>query len=112
MGSETATLALRFDGIPLSEANVLARELEMEVRAASDGVKVNVVKDDKNTQDFGATLILVLGTPAIVAVAKAIGDYIQRRGVTVTITPEGGVAISNVKSGDVASIVKNLPKNG
>ena len=111
MSGETTTFALRFDNVSVAEANRLAKELESEIRAAYDGAKASVAKDDKTTQDFGATVIVVLGTPAIVAVAKAIADYIQRRGVAVNITPEGGVTINNVKSADVANIVKNLHKN-
>lgn len=111
MTGDMTEFSIRFENLSVAEANVLASELRSEVIAADDRVKVDVAKDDPTTQDFGATLILVLGTPAIVAVARAIADYIQRRGVSVSITPDGGVSINNVRSADVANIVKNLPKN-
>ena len=110
MSQEKTAFVLRFEGITLDEGNVLARELEAEVRAAHRDAEARVTKDDQANQDFGATLLLILGTPAVVIVARAIADYIQRRGVSVSITPEGGVSINNLKSSDVANVVKNLPK--
>jgi hypothetical protein len=110
MSEEKTAFELRFEGITLDEGNVLAKELEAEIRASHKDVEARVSKDDKTNQDFGATLVLMLGTPAVVIVARAIADYIQRRGVSVSITPAGGVSITGVKSGDVANVVKNLPK--
>jgi hypothetical protein len=110
MTGDITEFSIRFENLSVAEANILASELKAEIIAADDRAQAAVVKDDPTTQDFGATLILVLGTPAIVVVARAIADYIQRRGVSVSITPDGGVSISNVRSADVADIVKNLPK--
>jgi hypothetical protein len=110
MSNDETVFELRFEGITLDEGNVLAKELQEEVLAAHKDANVRVTKDDESNQDFGATLVLVLGTPAVVIIARAIADYIHRRGVSVTITAEGGVSIKNLKSTDVANVVKNLPK--
>ena len=110
MGEQATRFELRFEGQSVAEANELALELQSEIRAAHEEAAATIAKDDPSTQDFGATLVVVLGTPAVAVIAKAIADYIQRRGVSVVITPEGGAEIKNVRSADLASIVKNLPR--
>jgi nitrogen regulatory protein PII-like uncharacterized protein len=72
-------------------------------------VTVEIVKDDKNTMDMGATIVLILGTPAAIAISKGIADYIRRAGVTVTVSSdEKEVTIKNMKSEDVANSLKAI----
>ena len=52
-------------------------------------VSVSLTKDDATNQDFGATLILVLGTPAILAVANGIASYIARDRAKIVISKNG-----------------------
>jgi len=62
-----------------SNAAGYAKELGDELRDEIEDLEVNHAKEDSSTQDFGATLILLLGAPAIVALAKGIAKYIARR---------------------------------
>ena len=52
---------------------------------AQSGMDQRQYRDDQQTQDFGATLVLVFGTPAAVAVAHAIGNWLVRSRGTITI---------------------------
>lgn len=49
-----------------------AKELRQYVKDADRTVDAEIAKDDETAMDMGATLIVVLGTPAIVAVATKI----------------------------------------
>jgi hypothetical protein len=74
-------------------------------------VQMERMKVDKKTQDFGATLVIVLGTPAALALAKGIHDFISKYGDSVVIsTPEGSVKAtgSAAKNIDIAMTVKAL----
>lgn len=71
---KASTYTIRFEGGDLAEANAYAEELrDTLLEAASDKdvkVDVHVRRDDPTTMDFGGTLVLVLGTPAVLAIAK------------------------------------------
>ena len=51
---------IKFDDIPLADANRLARDLEGVLK--SMGIPVSRRREDEDSQDFGATLVMVLGT--------------------------------------------------
>jgi hypothetical protein len=70
---------------------------------------------DGETQDFGATLIVLLGTPAAIAIAKGVHDFIAKRGSKVVIrTPEGTVVAQGdgAKNIDVAKTAEALRRRG
>jgi hypothetical protein len=65
-------------------------------------------RDDPSTQDFGSTLVLVLGTPAVVAAATAIGNWLQLRAkASLTIeTPDKKIVAQNVTRKDAARLAE------
>jgi hypothetical protein len=102
---------IRFENETLQEASQKAAELRNVLLDISSNVTVEVAKDDQSTQDFGATLVLILGAPAAVVIAKGIADYLSRVGGSITI--EDGnhkVVAKNVKSGDQARIAEAFAK--
>lgn len=90
--TQQATFHVRFDGLSVAAANQAAIELQSAIERAGGGVETQIVKERADTQDFGATLVLILGTQSAITVARAIYSYIAKRGDRVVIeTPEGKV---------------------
>lgn len=61
------------------EASELATELTDEIVDASPDIDVKRGRSDPSAQDFGASLIILLGTPAVGALAAGIARYLGRR---------------------------------
>ena len=110
--TDERVLLIRFDDMTTADANRAAAELRKQLRSTlGSRVSIDQIKENQETQDFGGTLAVVLGTPFALALAKGIRDYIARRGCRVVLeTPEGrviatGDAAANI---DVASTVAAL----
>jgi arginine/lysine/ornithine decarboxylase len=105
----TGSFKIRFEDLTAADANRAAAELQSMIE--DSGIDAELVKDRADTQDFGATLVLVLGTEAAVVLAKAIYRYVAKRGDKVVIeTAEGkvlatGAAAANI---DIAQTVSAL----
>ena len=61
------TSIITFDDVSAADANRYAEELRQVLLEASPDVEVHRRRDDSHMQDCGATLVLLLGTPAAVA---------------------------------------------
>jgi hypothetical protein len=95
---------ISFSGdVPLADRNVYAGELQDFLLDSAPDVQVSRRKDDPGTQDFGATLLLILGTQAALSVAKSLGDWLElHRRVRLEITtPSGKVIGTNLTSKDM-----------
>jgi Effector Associated Constant Component 1 len=114
MGEETV---IRVDFPDLNSANAheearsLLSELQQDakLRRSLNVDKTALARTDKEAQDFGATLVIVLGTPAIIIFANTIKSWAERTGRT-TIRLNG-VRIENVHSHHVAGILSALRTN-
>jgi hypothetical protein len=106
------SIEISFPGIPTDEAAALAESLASDLTGSvkDDGRPVvpEIRKEDKQAQDFGATLILVLGAPAVVVLANAIRDWVRRNDRGEVIINVNGTTIRNVAGKDAAEIVKAL----
>lgn len=99
--TDERVLLIRFDNMSTADANRAADELRRQLRGAMGSeVSIDRIKENQETQDFGGTLAIVLGTPFALALAKGIRDYIAKRGCRVVLeTPEGRV----IATGDAAA---------
>jgi hypothetical protein len=112
------TLLVSFEGLSTRAANTAIDNLLAAIKdnAVASGVAAQIqrcerLKESKETQDFGATLIIVLGTPAAVAIAKGVHDYIAKSGNRVVIRTPGGVVKASgdaTKNIDIAATVRSL----
>jgi hypothetical protein len=94
-------------------ATRFANELSKEIRHNAPDVEVSVARDDPENQDFGATLVLILGTPAIAALATALGNWlVLRNSASITMRNEKGeeIIIDKANSGDIDKLLKRLSK--
>jgi hypothetical protein len=104
------TYIITFDNDSVADANRWASELKEVFLDAISDVEVEQRRDNPYSQDFGATLVLILGTPAIITGAKVLGNWlILHRQVSITIkTPQGEVVGTNLTSNDALKLAELL----
>lgn len=73
------TYFLSFTGVSEAEANQYAEELREALLDATTEIAVQRKRENPLAQDLGATLVLIMGTPALVAAVNAIGNWLQKR---------------------------------
>ncbi len=109
---KTIQVQVEFEGLTTAAANQAAEELEDRLRQLTRGqLPTERIKPDPDTQDFGATLGIILGSASVVAVAKGIGDYIAKSGNKVVIKTASGEVIATGDAAanmDVAAVVAAL----
>ena len=101
---------ITFDDVSVADANRWSSELKESILDATPNVEVEQQRDNPYSQDLGTTLVLILGTPAIIAVAKAIGNWLTlRRQVSITIkSPQGEIIGTNLTSKDAMKLAELL----
>ena len=108
MGQLTYTIS--FDNSSAADANLWASELKEYILDVMPDVEVKQQHNTPYTQDLGTTLSLVLGTPAVIAVAKALGNWLARHrqaGITIR-TPQGEIIGTNLTSKDALKLAELL----
>lgn len=93
------SLMIDLGGAARSEAGILADELRDYLLDADPTISVDVVRLDAETQDLGATLIVLFGTPAVVAISRGIAAWLARRSTSTVV----------MSAGDKRLEVTNLP---
>jgi hypothetical protein len=96
---------ISFVGVSSAQGNRYAESLLRTLRDVDPDVQIERARARDDTQDFGATLVMVLGTAAATAIAKGIANWIARNsGARIEITADGRVVATNLDSRDVAKI--------
>ncbi len=104
------TYIITFDTASSAEANHYAEELRQALLDASPDVEVHRRRDDPRTQDFGSTLVLLLGTPAAAATITAISNWLARRNqASITIKrADEQIVVQNITSKKVGELAQLL----
>jgi hypothetical protein len=103
----TPTFILSFPGTSRAEGNKLAADLAAEMRGIDRNLRVEQRRDRDDTQDFGVTLAVVLGTASVTAVAKGAASWLARHsGTILQIEKDGTVLAKNLDSRDAARIAE------
>lgn len=111
------TFKITFDKATGSHANQMADELMSAINRSaavfgvSRDIKMKIEKERDDTLDFGATIVVILGTPAAIALAKGLHDFISKLGDRVTITTESGTVVATGAAAaniDIAKTVEML----
>ncbi|MGC1295298.1 MAG: hypothetical protein WA869_09665 [Alloacidobacterium sp.] len=107
-------LTLSFEGADVAEANRFAAELAERLRDADASIDVQQRRADPSAQDFGATLVLVLGAPAVIALAKSVSAWLAMRpNAKVTIKGRDGTVIaSGLTSTDARAVIEKRLRAG
>lgn len=88
------TFLVKFPDSEIADANELADDLERDLCDEVPDADFTRRRSDPLSQDFGATLLIVLGAPGVVALAKGVQAWMAKRNdVSAEITieaPDGG----------------------
>jgi hypothetical protein len=107
---EQQTYIITFDDVSAADANRYAEELRQALLDATPDVEVYRRRDDPHTQDFGATLVILLGTPTAAAVVTAIGNWLalrNRASLTIKKADEQ-IVVQNITSTKAAELAQLL----
>jgi Effector Associated Constant Component 1 len=102
-------LIVSFPDASSAEGNRLAADLAEALRDIDPGIGVDRRRERADTQDFGASLAVVLGTAAATALAKGIASWLARNsGARIEIKRNGEVLLSatHLDSKDVPRIAE------
>src|SRR5437763_12443611 len=104
------TYIITFEGVSPADANRYAEELRNALLDATPDVTVQRRRENPYTQDFGATLVLILGTPAVVAVVTAVRDWLTlRNSASLTWkTADEQIIVQNISSKNAAQLAQFL----
>jgi hypothetical protein len=107
----TQSLTFTFPDTSTAEGNQLASSLADALEDLDPNIVVDRQRERSDTQDFGATLAVILGTAAVTAVAKGIAAWLARNsGARIEIRREGNLVLlaSHLDSKDIPRIAEAL----
>jgi hypothetical protein len=107
----TEPLIVTFPEASMAEGNRLASTLADVLRDVDPNIVVDRQRQRPDTQDFGATLAVLLGTAAATAVAKGIAAWLApNSGARIEIRRKGKVVLlaTHLDSKDVSRIAEAL----
>lgn len=101
---------ININGDSPADISRYAEELRDMLLDVTPDIEVHRRRDNPYTQDFGATLVLVLGAPALVSIANALGNWLKlRSSASLTIeTPDKKIVVQNITSQDAARLAHIL----
>ena len=108
-------LMISFGDSTSADGNRLANSLADVLRDLDTSIHVEQVRKHAETQDFGASLAVVLGTTAVTALAKGLASWLARNsGATIEIRREGQVLMTatHLDSRDVPKLAEALRAAG
>jgi hypothetical protein len=107
-------LTVSFPNTSAAEANRLAGSLQQSLAETDPNLTVTRERERQDTQDFGTTLSVVLGSAAVTAVAKGVAAWVARNsGVKLQIRRGGEVVLeaTHLNSPDAARIAEALSRS-
>jgi len=101
-------VVIRFEGLSPAEAGEQAQLLKDALLDTSPDVSTKVERLGGETMDLGTTLILVLGTPAIIAVANGLVAFMVRERKGKLVIERDGRVVFEGNSSDAAKVAEAL----
>jgi Effector Associated Constant Component 1 len=104
-------LVVSFANASLAEGNRLAGSLAEALRDVDPSIVVDRQRERSDTQDFGASLAVMLGTAAVTALAKGIAAWLARNsGARIEIRRKGKVVLmaTHLDSKDIPRLAAAL----
>jgi hypothetical protein len=102
---------ITFPGASPAQANRFSESLANVLRDTGPEIFVERRRTRDDTQDFGTSLVLVLGTTSVTVVARGISAWIAKNaGAQIEISSDGKVLGKNLNSADAAKIAEAFAK--
>lgn len=110
-----STYIVKFENVDQAQSQTLAADLQEIILNQSPDIDVKRIRDDQTTQDFGATLAIVLGAPAVVALVKGLTNWLTSHdSVSITIRKrnngEAELIAENISRKDVDTLLQKFEK--
>jgi hypothetical protein len=104
----TEQVIIRFPNVGVAKAGQYAETLRSTILNSAPAIDVRRQKNSQETQDFGATLAIVLAGPAVVSIARGIQVWLERHhGVELEVTtPTGKVIAKNLTAANVTEALQ------
>ena len=100
---------IKVQDVSVADSGVLLQDLREMILDSHPDVSAELKRDDPEAQDFGATLALLLGTPALIAVAKGIEAWLKlHHSSKLRIEKDGRVVAENLTGAQVINLAKLL----
>jgi hypothetical protein len=111
---QSGPLIVAFLHASAAEGNRLASSLQDCLRDTDPDITVTREREQPDTQDFGASLALILGSASVTAIAKGIATWLARNsGAQIEIRRNGELVLraTHLESPDIARIAEALSRN-
>jgi len=104
------TLLLSFAGATADDRSRYAADLKEFLADLDPALQLERRRERPDAQDFGSTLVLVLGTTAVTALAHGVASWLRRNsGAKITVRKSTGELVAEgLDSRDAARIVEAL----
>jgi hypothetical protein len=108
--SDKAELMLSVIGVPNAECGPLADTLRSMLLDLHPSIDSELRPSDELNQDFGSSLILLFGAPAVVAIAQGIEAFLRKyQGASIVIQRgDEKFEVKGVSDNTVAEVVRVL----
>jgi hypothetical protein len=107
---EPTRYTIRFDGLEAADAGRAAESLRRSLQEVDPAIQAKRVRADEEAMDFGASLLVILTTPGIVALAKGISNWLARTHSSrlTVIGPDGTTIVENISAREASSLAEKL----
>lgn len=103
-------LEIRIGGVSQAEAGAYADELRRYLLDQAPEIEVERVRTDPDALDFGAGLAVILATPAIVAVARGLQQWLARRTSSKVVVQVDSkkLEVDGIRARDAAALAREM----
>jgi hypothetical protein len=99
---------ITIDNASPAEAAQLILDLQAYLLSVEDVSSV-ITKENDDTQDFGATLVILLGSTSITALISGLSNWlVKKQERKLTIKSDGEIIGENLSSGDIERILESI----
>jgi hypothetical protein len=107
---QSSRYTIRFDKMEPADAGRATESLRRSLQEVDPTIQAKPIRADDEAMDFGASLAVILATPAIVALAKGISNWLARTHTSklTVIGPDGKIIVENIGARDATDLANKL----